>query len=143
VPDQQEDQFRERLDSIGPEVITLSETGQRCDITFFRRKPLLDVIIDPAIHRALAIGISAADLQAMFRRIQLSNAEQISLEDIWTIHPMPNMGFSFEQLLAVDLAEAEDIVGLNGETLRDMVRNTHHCGSREAEDFFLRRIIAS
>ena len=56
---------------------------------------------------------------------------------------MPQDGFTEEQLAAVDLREAEQKVGQNGETLRQMIRESYHCKTRAEEDKFLRRFIAS
>jgi hypothetical protein len=43
----------------------------------------------------------------------------------------------------VDLAQGAQIVGLNGETAREIIRQTYHCRSRAEEDFILTRWIAS
>jgi hypothetical protein len=56
---------------------------------------------------------------------------------------MPQAGFSEDELAAVDLAEAEEPAGPNGETLRKMIRDTYHCKDRDQEDYYLRRFIAS
>jgi hypothetical protein len=56
---------------------------------------------------------------------------------------MPKGGFTKEELDKVDLSEAEERVGPNGETLREMIRNTYRCKSRDEEDHHLRRYIAS
>ncbi|MBA7693040.1 hypothetical protein ES703_101615 [subsurface metagenome] len=56
---------------------------------------------------------------------------------------MPKGGFTEDELAIVDLAKAEENVGPNGETLRKMISDTYHCQSRDEEDQFLRRFIAS
>ena len=38
---------------------------------------------------------------------------------------------------SVDMADAEKAIGLDGETLREMIRNTYHCRSRAEEDHFI------
>lgn len=48
-----------------------------------------------------------------------------------------------DELQAVDLFRAEEGVGPNGEKLRKMIGDTYHCASKEEEDYYLRRFIAS
>ena len=48
-----EDIFGSRMAYLGHFVLTLSRTGQPCDVTFFKRKPTINVKIDPQIHLAL------------------------------------------------------------------------------------------
>jgi hypothetical protein len=43
----------------------------------------------------------------------------------------------------MDLATAEEKGGPSGETIRQMISDTYHCDSREEEDFYLRRFLAS
>jgi len=56
---------------------------------------------------------------------------------------MPVKGFTKEELAAVDLTEAEEAMGPKGETLREMIRQSYHCTTKEEEDKYLRRFIAS
>ena len=56
---------------------------------------------------------------------------------------MPVGGFSEEELENVNLSQAEEKSGPNGEPLRKMIRDTYHCNTREEEDRFLRRFIVS
>jgi len=138
-----EKEFGSRLAFLGFQIIMLSMTGQPCDITFFKKKPAINVTIDQQISLALMYGAGANRLKEMFDNIKLSNGEVISLTEIWTINPMPKNGFTDEELATVDLSEAEEKVGPNGKTLREMIRNTYHCKSKDEEDYFLRRFIAS
>lgn len=121
----------------------LSMTGQPCDVTFFKKKPAIDVIIDPKINIALMYGAGAKKLHEMLMNIKLSNGEIITLDEIWTINPMPKGGIPQEELNNVDMSEAEEKVGPNDETLRKMISDTYHCETKEQEDLYLRRFIAS
>jgi len=138
-----EEEFGSRLAFLGYQIVMLSMTGQPCDITFYKRKPIINVTIDQQINLALMYGAGAKKLKEMLENIKLSNGETISIAEIWTINPMPKNGFTDEELAAVDLSEAEEKVGPNGETLRKMISDTYHCQSREEEDYYLRRFIAS
>jgi len=88
-------------------------------------------------------GAGVKKIKEMLEHIKLSNGDTVSIEDIWTINPMPKGGYSKEELEAVDLHEADEKVGPNGETLRKMISDTYHCKSKENEDYYLRRFIAS
>jgi hypothetical protein len=41
------------------------------------------------------------------------------------------------------MSQAEERIGPNGATLRKMIKDTYHCGSRDEEDYYLRRFIVS
>jgi hypothetical protein len=43
----------------------------------------------------------------------------------------------------IDLSQGEQIVGANGATVREIIRETYHCQLRAEEDFFLARWVAS
>jgi hypothetical protein len=138
-----EKEFGSRLGFLGHQILMLSMTGQKCDITFFKKEPAIDVKIDQQIHLALVYGAGAKKLQEMFENIKLSNGDSVGIGEISTINPMPPRGFTKEELDSVDMAEAEQVSGPNGETLREMIKNTYHCKSKDEEDFYLRRYIAS
>ncbi|MDE0450797.1 MAG: hypothetical protein OXI90_03395 [Gammaproteobacteria bacterium] len=120
----------------------LSTSGQPTDVTFYRRKPLLDVKVSTKIGAALLYGLENY-LPRLLNRIEFSNGAVASLREIWTINPMPKGGFSAEELAGVDLSQGEERHGPRGETLRKMIRKTYHCKSRKETDYFLRRWIAS
>lgn len=138
-----EQEFGSRLGMLGHQIVMLSMTGQHCDLTFHDRKPLLDVTIDPQINLALLYGAGSKRLHEMLESIKLSDGSVVSLTELWTVLPLPKGGFKDEQLLDVDLADAEEKAGPNGETIRQMVSETYHCENREEEDHFLRRYLAS
>ena len=120
----------------------LSTSGQPADITFYRRKPLINVQISTKIGAARLYGLGS-QLPILLKRIEFSNGASASLAEIWTVNPMPIEGFTAEELAAVDLAEGEERRGPNGETLRKMIRKTYQCKSRKETDYYLRRWIAS
>jgi hypothetical protein len=135
--------FGSRLQLLADQLLRLSMTRQPCDVTFFKRKPALGVKISQQINLALMQGAGAQKLEEMMENIELSNGDRVSITDIWTLNPMPPDGFSEEELAAVDLSEADEKVGPNAETLREMIRATYHCESPAEEEKFLRRFIAS
>lgn len=138
-----ENEFGSRFGFLGHHILMLSTFGQPCDITFFKKSPAINVKIDPQISLALMYGAGAEKLQKLLETIKLSNGDKISIGDIWTVNPMPKDGFSKEELEAVDMLKAEEQVGPNGETLRKMIKDTYHCNSKNDEDYYLRRFIAS
>jgi hypothetical protein len=128
---------------LGHMILTLSISGQKCDVAFRKRAPALDVKIDERISLALMYGAGAKKLQEMLQSIRLSNGDVASLNEIWMVLPMPNGGISEAELAAVDLADGEEKWGLQGETVREMIRNIYHCKTQQEEERFLRRYLAS
>jgi hypothetical protein len=108
----------------------------------FLKNPAISVKIDQKIDIALSYGAGANKLKELLKNIHLSNGDVVSFNEIWTINPMPENGFTDEKLQSVDMSEAEEKVGPNGETLRKMIADTYHCKTKE-EDYYLRRFIAS
>ena len=121
----------------------LSMTGQPCDVTFFKKKPALGVRISQKANVALMYGAGAEKLKELLEKIELSNGDRVSITEIWTLNPMPPDGFSEEELNAVDLSAADQKAGPNGETIREMIRQTYHCESSAEEEKYLRRFMAS
>ena len=128
---------------LGQMLIRLSMTGQPCDITFYKRHPLLDVKIDQQLGLALAYGAGAAKIAELFSQIRLSTGSTVNLPEIWTVNPMPEGGISAVDLDATDLSEGDVKAGPNGETVRQMIRDTYKCENLEEEEKYLRRFIAS
>ena len=137
------EKFGSREALLGHQLITLSMLGQPCDITFYKKKPLLDVTVHERLSLALAYGAGAKKLQEMLANIKVSDGSTVNLMEVWTVNAMPKGGISEEDLEAVDLSKGEEKVGPNGETLRKMISETYHCKTKEEEDHFLRRFIAS
>jgi hypothetical protein len=138
-----EETFGSREAMLGHQLIQHSTFGWPCDVTFFKRKPIINVRVGQQLGLAIMYGAGARKLQEMLERIEFSDGAVASFNEIWTVNPMPKDGFSDEELSAVDLAEAEEKVGPNGETLRKMIRDTYHCDTVKEEDKYLRRFIAS
>lgn len=138
-----EEKFGSILGFLGYQILMLSATGQPCDITFYKKPPAINVEIGQQICLAIMYGARANKLKEMLEHIKLSNGDVISIGEIWTINQIPKGGFSEKDLEAVDLSKAEEKVGPNGETLRKMISDTYHCKTREEEDYYLRRFIAS
>jgi hypothetical protein len=137
-----EQHFGSREGMLTHTLTMLSTSGQPTDVTFYRRKPLLDVTVSTKIGAARLYGLES-HLPRLLKRIEFSNGAIASLGEIWTINPMPVGGFSAEELANVDLSQGEERQGPQGETLRKMIRKTYHCKSRKETDYFLRRWIAS
>jgi len=138
-----EEMFGSRESALGFMLVELSTHGQPCDVTFYHREPILNVRVDQQLGLALMYGAGPKKIQQLMNAIKFSDGTTASLMEIWTVNPMPQDGFTEEQLAAVDLREAEQKVGQNGETLRQMIRESYHCKTRAEEDKFLRRFIAS
>ncbi len=138
-----EEIFGARFTLLGRQILTLSALGQTCDVTFFRNEPAIDVTVDERLALAAMRGAGPARLYEMFRGIRLSNGSVVNMGDIWTVNRMPKEGFTREELEAVDMSQAEEKVGPDGRTLRKMIRDTYHCKSKDEEDYYLRRFIAS
>lgn len=88
-------------------------------------------------------GAGEKKIQEIFNRIRFSGGGEASIGEIWTVNPMPCDGISQDELNAADLAAGDENVGPNGETLREMIKNTYHCTTKEEEDYYLRRFVAS
>ncbi len=138
-----EEFYGSRESALGYMLVQLSTFGNPCDVTFYHRAPLLDVRVDQQLALALLYGAGAKRLSEMLNDIKFSGGSRASLAEIWTVNPMPKDGFTKAELEAVDLTAGEERTGPNGETLRQMISETYHCKSREEEDHFLRRFIAS
>lgn len=120
-----------------------SMSQQPTDITFFKAKPKLDVKVSPKLAAMMTAGAGKTALSEFLNAIPLSDGTTIFFKDIWTICPMPPEGFTEEQLAKVDLSRADQRVGMGGETMRKIIRDTYHCETQEEEEKFLRRFLAS
>jgi hypothetical protein len=125
------------------QVIHFSTFQQPCDVTFYARRPMLDVTVSPKYGAALMYGAGAAKMQEMFATIEFTDGDSARLEDIWTFNPMPKGGLSAEDLAAADLSDGDAVAGPNGETVREMIRQTYHCQTDTETDEALRRFLAS
>ena len=139
MPKQNDD----RMVVLAQMIISLSMSGQPCDVTFFNEEPILHVTIDEQINLALMYGAGPKRLKEILDNIKLSNGRTVSIGDIWMVFPMPREGLSQQQLAAVNLVEGEEKHGPNEETIREMIGNCYHCKSKDDEERFLRRYLAS
>lgn len=138
-----EKRFGSREGMLGYMLIELSIFGQPFDVTFFNRKPILEVRLGPKIGSAIMYGAGKVKLAELLNRIEFSDGTVAGLGEIWTINPMPKEGFPEGELQAVDISDAEASVVPNGETLREMIRKTYHCTSVDEEERYIRRFLAS
>jgi len=65
--------FGSREQMLGSMLITLSRTGQPCDVTFYKKKPILNVKVPQSINLALMYDAGAKKLKQMLDRIQFSD----------------------------------------------------------------------
>ena len=137
-----EQHFGDREGMLTHTLTLLSTSGQPTDVTFYKRKPILDVRVSAKIGAARLYGLES-HVPRLLRRIEFSNGTVANLSEIWTINPMPADGFTEEQLNNVDLSEGERQAGANGETIRKMISKSYHCKSNKETDYYLRRWIAS
>jgi hypothetical protein len=119
-----------------------ARTGQTFDVTFFDREPILEVTLDQAFAYELING-SRRGLRRLCNRIRFSDGTIVPITSIRTLNYIPHGGIDNETLSGVNLVRAEVRAGPNGETAREMIRDTYRCASTAEEDFFVRRWIAS
>ncbi len=142
-----EDKFGGRIGFLFFQLHTLAMMGQPCDICTYSGERYIDVEIEGDFLLALMYGAGAKRLAEMLNEIKLKKGGNVvgtvAIKNIWVIHPMPIGGFKKGELAKVDLSEGEKEYGPNGETLREMIRNTYRCKDKKEEDFFLRKCLAS
>jgi hypothetical protein len=137
-----EQHFGNREGMLTHTLTLLSTSGQPADITFFKRKPILNVRVSAKLGAARLYGLED-HVPRVLRRIKFSNGMVANLSEIWIINPMPVDGFTQEELDNVDMSQGEQQAGPQGKTIREMIRETYHCKSNKETDYYLRRWIAS
>lgn len=137
-----EQHFGDRVGMLTHTLTLLSTSGQPTDVTFYKRKPIIDVRVSIKLGAARLYGLED-HVPRVLKRIEFSNGMTANISEIWTINPMPAGGFTQEELDNVDLSEGEQRAGPQGETIRKMIRSTYHCKSNKETDYYLRRWIAS
>lgn len=137
-----EQQFGNHESMLIRTLTVLSTSGQPADITFYKRKPILNVRVSAKLGAARLYGLEN-HVPRLLRHIEFSNGMVANLSEIWTINPMPVDGFTQEELDNVDMSQGEQKAGPQGETIRRMIRSTYHCKSKKETDYYLRRWIAS
>ncbi len=73
-----EGQFGGRVGFMGYQILTLSQSGQPCDITRYNQQPLLDVVIDPKIAIAMMYGVGPAKLMQLIDPVPLADGRSVS-----------------------------------------------------------------
>jgi hypothetical protein len=124
-------------------LLRLAVTKQPVDVTYFRRKPSLNVRITLRITPVVMFGRSAKAFRDEMKHIELSDGTEVSFDEIWTVNPMPISGLSEAELAAADLSQGDLVIAENGATMRQAIRETYHCTTPAEEEFYLRRFIAS
>jgi hypothetical protein len=135
--------FGSRSQHLAHQLLMLSTTGQPCDVTFYKHKPLINVTVDSKLGLAIMYGAGEKSMLEMFHKVSFSDGTIVDIREIWTVNPMPNNGFSDDELNSVKLSEGDEKIDPNGETLRKMISDTYHCSSSKEEDYYLRRFLAS
>jgi hypothetical protein len=123
-----------------------AQTMQRFDATFHNREPILDVTFDKGFARALNAALRDKDAirtALLLECVTFSDDTVANIDAIWTISYMPPGGVTIAQMEAANTEEAEARFGPQGETVREMIRNSYRCGSAVEEDWFVHRFIAS
>ena len=113
------------------------------DATFSNREPILEVTLDKSYARNLCTALvydqGIPRLKELFDHVRFSDGTAARMSEIWTLNYMPDD----LDVSDVDMTRAEEIIGLEGETLRKIIHNTYHCRSRAEENHFIARWIAS
>jgi hypothetical protein len=113
------------------------------DATFYNRAPVLNVTLDKNYARNLCAALMYDQdihrLKELLDHVQFSDGTVARMSDIWTLNYMPDD----LDISNVDMTGAEQVIGLGGETLRQIIRETYRCQSRVEEDHFIARWIAS
>ena len=61
------EKFGSRIEFLGNQILMLSSTGQPCDITFFKKPPVINVEIDKQIVLAIMYGAGPQKLMEMLK----------------------------------------------------------------------------
>ncbi|GMT50177.1 MAG: hypothetical protein IEMM0008_1716 [bacterium] len=66
----------------------------------------------------------------------------IHFKDVLALYPMPGGDPSEEDLLNVDMDEADDVIGEGDRTIREMIADHYKCKDESETDKFVRRFLA-
>src|SRR5208283_2347930 len=80
-----EEIFGPRFTLLGRQLLTVSCLGRKCDVTFFKNEPAIDVTVDQRLGLALCCGVGPEMFYKMLQDIRLSNGAVVQMSDIWTI----------------------------------------------------------
>ncbi len=120
---------------------------QPVDVTTYSGNRFLEVVIDSNFMYPFMYGGGAPAIQKALSNIRLKTkggqTHSVSLNDIWLLMPMPQQGFSDDELAQVDMSQGDEIIPSSDETVREMIRKGYHCTDDNEVDYFLRRFLAS
>lgn len=146
-----EQAFHRYIESIGGRdamlrrnMTLIARNGQPCDVITRSRKRYIDVRLHHSLIASFMYGIRR-DVDPPDRILLIQEGKviaQIRPGDIWIVNPMPEQGFTEEELRSVDISEG-DHRAPNGLTLRQMIRDSYNCRTEAECDYFLRRFLAS
>lgn len=125
------------------QIIHLSTFEQPCDVTFYKREPMLNMKVSPKYGAAMMYGAGAAKMMDLLSPVEFADGSTARLEEIWTLNPIPKESFTEEQLAEVDLSDGDAVAGPGGETVREMIARTYHAKNEQEVDRALRRFLAS
>ena len=124
-------------------LIFYAEHQSTFDVTFHDREPIIEVQLTRGFaHKlwaAFAYDKGLECIKDLLANVEFSDGTRVNAHDIWTFVWIPK---NLDARNA-DLSEGDKIVGVNGETARQIIRETYRCSTRAEEDFFLARWIAS
>jgi hypothetical protein len=142
--------FRSPQDTVRFVLVNLSSIGQSCDVIFRNRDPLIGVTIDKRLaataegmagRSGISRWLKERQLSRLFGNIHFSDGSKASLDEIWTVLPVPVDGIPAGALASVDLSAGEESMHESGVTYREVVRALYRCTTRAQEDEMLRRYL--
>ncbi|TMI98684.1 MAG: hypothetical protein E6G97_24990 [Alphaproteobacteria bacterium] len=142
--------FPKPQDTIRFLLVNLSSIGQSCDVTFRNRDPLIGVTVDKQLaatademagRSGIGRWLKERQLSRQFADIRFSDGSRASLDEIWTVIPVPVDGIPADAFAAVDLSAGEQEMHGSGVTVREVVRELYRCKDRAREDVMLRRYL--
>jgi hypothetical protein len=99
------EKFGSREAHLGYQIVMLSQFGQPCDVTFYKKKPIINVKVDQQVALALMYGAGPKKLAELLNNIKFSDGTRAGLGEIWTVNAMPKEGFTDVELEAVDMSK--------------------------------------
>lgn len=122
----------------------VARSGQPCDVITYSRQRYIDVQIHHNLIASFMYGIRRdTDLLDRITLVKDGiSVAQLRPKDIWIINPMPEQGFTEEELEEMDLSEGNHRMP-NGLTLHQMIWDSYGCKTTAECDYFLRRFLAS